>query len=190
VVQRYGRLWTWVIIPKAQTKNIEQQIWLEALQPHFVCKLQRALGTVPTFWQCFSSGSVGSVFLEPPDPDPLVFLRIWILPSISKKERKNFISTLFCHFILTFYLRRLMSMFQKVISRKTYCLLASCQPLTKKAGTWSVSQWYRSADTDPYQNVTNPQHCFFDCSLVKVPVPVPSIPFTVNQYRYTLEGSE
>jgi len=24
----------------------------------------------------------------------------------------------------------------------------------------SVSPWYRSADPDPYQNVTDPQHCF------------------------------
>ncbi len=29
---------------------------------------------------------------------------------------------------------------------------------TKKAGSGSVSQWYESADPDPYQNVTDPQH--------------------------------
>ncbi len=32
--------------------------------------------------------------------------------------------------------------------KKTYFLLASCQPLTKKAGFVSVSQWYGSADPD------------------------------------------
>ncbi len=45
---------------------------------------------------------------------------------------------------------------------KTYFLLASCQPLTNKAGSGagSVSKWYGSADLDPnpYQNVTDPQH--------------------------------
>jgi hypothetical protein len=56
---------------------------------------------------------------------------------------------------------------QKVISQKMYLkiyfLSASCRPLTKKTGTGSgagsVSRWYRSADPDPYQNVTDPQHC-------------------------------
>jgi hypothetical protein len=37
--------------------------------------------------------------------------------------------------------------------------LASCQSQTKKAGSGSVSQWYGSADPDPYQNVTDPKHC-------------------------------
>jgi hypothetical protein len=45
---------------------------------------------------------------------------------------------------------------QKVISKKTlkktYFSLATCQPLTKKAGSGSgaesVSQWYRSEDPD------------------------------------------
>jgi hypothetical protein len=51
---------------------------------------------------------------------------------------------------------------QKVISRKTFKILVSCWrfegrvPVTKTAG--SVSQRYGSADPDPYQNVTDPQH--------------------------------
>ncbi len=127
------------------------------------------------------SGSVRSVFLGPPGSGSIcIFTNLD--PFINKQKRKNFISTLFCHFILTFYLRRLMSMyFQKVISRKTYCFLTFCQPLTKKAGSGSVSQWYGSADLDPYQNVNDAKHCLLDCSLAKVPVPVPSIPFTLNQ---------
>ncbi len=40
--------------------------------------------------------------------------------------------------------------------KKTYFLLASCQPLTKKAG--SGCQKYGSTDPDPYQNVTDPQN--------------------------------
>jgi hypothetical protein len=39
--------------------------------------------------------------------------------------------------------------------QKTYFLLASCQPLTKKAGTGSVRQWYGSAHPDPYKIVTD-----------------------------------
>jgi hypothetical protein len=35
--------------------------------------------------------------------------------------------------------------------KKTYFLLAACQPLTKKA---AVSQWYGPADPDPHHNVT------------------------------------
>jgi hypothetical protein len=36
----------------------------------------------------------------------------------------------------------------------------SCQPLTTavESGSKSVSQWYGSADPDPYANVTDPQH--------------------------------
>jgi hypothetical protein len=56
------------------------------------------------------------------------------------------------------YLQKVMS---KKTLKKTYFLLASCPPRTKKAGSGSgsVSQWYGSADPDPYQNVTDPQHC-------------------------------
>jgi hypothetical protein len=53
--------------------------------------------------------------------------------------------------------------FQQVISKNWK---KTCQPLTKKvgsgAGSGSVSQWHGSADPadlDPYQNVTDPQHC-------------------------------
>jgi hypothetical protein len=55
----------------------------------------------------------------------------------------------------------------KVISkeqlRENFFLLATCLPLTKKAesGFGSVSQWYGSADPDPYQNVTDPQRCSY-----------------------------
>jgi hypothetical protein len=47
-------------------------------------------------------------------------------------------------------------------NRQNNFLLTSCQPLTKKAGSGSISQWYGSADPDPdpSENVTDPQHCF------------------------------
>jgi hypothetical protein len=40
---------------------------------------------------------------------------------------------------------------QKVLSKKTLkkFLIVSCQPLTEKAGSGSVSQWYGTADPDP-----------------------------------------
>jgi hypothetical protein len=44
-------------------------------------------------------------------------------------------------------------------SKKNYkklFLLASSQQLTKKAGSGSLIQWYRSADPYPYQNAMNP----------------------------------
>jgi hypothetical protein len=51
---------------------------------------------------------------------------------------------------------------QKVIS-KHLCKITlwHLQPLTKKAGSGSgsLSQWYISVDPDPYQNVTDRQHC-------------------------------
>jgi hypothetical protein len=62
--------------------------------------------------------------------------------------------------------------FQKVpvISKKNFekNFLASCQPLTKKTRSGSVSQWYESADTDPYQNVTDPQNCFWFISILQM----------------------
>jgi hypothetical protein len=42
-----------------------------------------------------------------------------------------------------------------VISKKTYFLLLSCQPLTQKAGTGSVSQWYGFVYPDRHKNVTD-----------------------------------
>jgi hypothetical protein len=46
---------------------------------------------------------------------------------------------------------------QKTLGKIKF-LMASCQPLTEKAGPESVSHWYGSADPDSYQNVTVPQH--------------------------------
>jgi hypothetical protein len=48
--------------------------------------------------------------------------------------------------------------------------------ISKRYGSGSVNQKYRSADTDPYQNVTNLQHCSSVVSLRLNPVtyPVPS----------------
>ena len=93
-----------------------------------------------------------------PDPDPYririfgasriqirirhYFVQIRILPSTSTS-----ILWLFFDFLSV-----------KVISKNTYFLLSLCQPLKKKAGSGPINQWYRSADPDPYQNITDPQH--------------------------------
>ncbi len=67
---------------------------------------------------------------------------------------------------MTFYLWRMMQMYsQKVLCKKTlkqknYLLLASWRSITKREESGSVSQRYGSADPDPYQNVTDPKHCF------------------------------
>ncbi len=46
-------------------------------------------------------------------------------------------------------------------AKKTYFLLESWKSLTRRAGSGSgsVTQWHGSADPDPNQNVTDPQHC-------------------------------
>jgi hypothetical protein len=52
--------------------------------------------------------------------------------------------------------------FQKVMTKKTkktllYVGLAACHPLTKKAGSGTIRQWYVSADPEPSQNGTDTQ---------------------------------
>ncbi len=43
--------------------------------------------------------------------------------------------------------------------QKISFLFASCRLMKKIAGSGSISQRHGSADLDPYQNVTDPQHC-------------------------------
>ncbi len=51
---------------------------------------------------------------------------------------------------------------QKKEGNINYFLLTSWKPSAERAGSGSVTQWYRSADPDldPYQNVTDPQHWY------------------------------
>jgi hypothetical protein len=103
----------------------------------------------------------------PPDLEPsfFVWVRIWMLPLTfnkhkNKKVRKTS-TTVFCDFFFDF----LSDAKQKNV-KKTIFLSASCQLVTKKAGSGSaavagsLSQWYGSPDLDPFQNVSNPQHWF------------------------------
>jgi hypothetical protein len=64
---------------------------------------------------------------------------------------------------MTFYLRRLMYTYlQKVIRkkiRKIYSFLDSLKATDEKSRIRIRSKRYRSADPDPCQNVTDPQHC-------------------------------
>jgi hypothetical protein len=56
---------------------------------------------------------------------------------------------------------------QKVTSKKSLEKnWPSCQPLVKKAGSGSLSQWHGSEDPDAYQNVTDPQHCLVVGSII------------------------
>jgi hypothetical protein len=48
---------------------------------------------------------------------------------------------------------------QSKLEEKKYFLLASWKSLTKRAR--SANQVYRSKDPDPYQNVTDSEHCSF-----------------------------
>jgi len=61
---------------------------------------------------------------------------------------------------MTFYLSRPMQMYlHKVTSKKLRKKLAFCWHLVSywRIRSGSVSQWYGSADPDPYSNLTNPQ---------------------------------
>jgi hypothetical protein len=51
---------------------------------------------------------------------------------------------------------------KKVISKKTSktFFVGILSATYEKAGSASLSQWYGSTDPDPYENVTDPQHCF------------------------------
>jgi hypothetical protein len=53
--------------------------------------------------------------------------------------------------------------FKKNKQKTRFFLLASWRSLTKRAASISVSQRYRSADTNPdtYQNLTDPEHWFY-----------------------------
>jgi len=85
------------------------------------------------------------------DPDPSINRQ-------NKQEKPGFLQ--FCDLFFDFLSlytdernKKTKNFFLKI---RTYFLLAPCQPLTKKPGSGSVSQWYGSAD--PYKNVTDPQH--------------------------------
>ncbi len=110
------------------------------------------------------------MFLGLLDPDPSLFVRIRILTSTSKKERKRntLISTILC--ILSDFSSLKTDVNVPSISNKQKKLLkilfvlASCQPLTKKQdldGSVIQCHCHGSADPDPYQNVKDPQHCVF-----------------------------
>ncbi len=107
-------------------------------------------------------GSVGSVCF---------WIQIRILPSRSKKISETLTSTVFLLLFLIFYLWKVMWIYPKKYRnkqkkfKKTYLLLAPCQPLTKKAGSGSRSGIsksvvpYWSPDPDPYQYIMDPQQC-------------------------------
>jgi hypothetical protein len=68
-------------------------------------------------------------------------IRLRILISTSENSKKNFDSYCF------------------VTSLWLYILEKSKVGSGSGSKSGSFSQWYGSADTDPYQNVTDPQHC-------------------------------
>jgi hypothetical protein len=100
------------------------------------------------------------------DPDPCVlwaswirirhyFVRIRILPTKSRKGKKNLDFYCFVTFFFTFINENWLNVPSKSNKQKTF-LLASCHPLPKKAG--SGCERNRTADPDPYQNVKDPQY--------------------------------
>ncbi len=121
---------------------------LSTFKPIFFCSLQFCGSGSVCFW-------ASRVRICP------YFVRIRILPSTSKKSKTN----------LDFYFLWLLFDFSSLlttdgISKKTlknkliwnFLLSATDE---KSRGSGSVSQWYGSADPDPNQTVTDPQHCPF-----------------------------
>ncbi len=90
----------------------------------------------------------------------IVRSRIRILPSTSKKIKKSL--DFYC-FVTSFWLFILEEWWKmnlrKGISTKNYFLFASWRSLTKRAGSGSGSAF--ASGSVRYQNVTDPEHCYF-----------------------------
>jgi hypothetical protein len=89
-----------------------------------------------------------------PDPDPSLFvrMRIWIririLPYSSKTSKKNLD---FCCFVTSFYV----FLSEKTDVKKVF-FVATLKATDKKN---RIRLWNRIRRSDPYQYVTDPQHC-------------------------------
>ncbi len=114
------------------------------------------------------------MFLDLPDPNSSLFVRIRILWSSSKNSEKNldFYYLWLLDYLL--YLKKDVNVPAKSNKPKnleTYVLLVSWKKQTKRAGSGSepgtetgsgsVSQWFGPTDPDPYQIVTDQQHGSF-----------------------------
>ncbi len=100
------------------------------------------------------------MFLGLPDPDPYVRGMDPNLSVASKNSKKNL------HFYCIVTL---------LVSLKNYVIVASKSSKQKnyrtkiaRSGTGSVSQRYGSADPDPYQNFTDPQHSLLHIGTVSL----------------------
>ncbi len=60
-------------------------------------------------------------------------------------------------------------MYQKLISRDIIFCWRFERPLTKREGSGSVGQRYRTADPNLYQNITNPEHRKYHLSVRAFP---------------------
>jgi hypothetical protein len=85
-----------------------------------------------------------------PDLDPFI---------IKQNYKKNVYS--YC-----FWTSSSLKNYVKVHSKSTYFLLPSYRSMTKIAGSGSISQRHGSADTDPRQNVMDPQYSIGEKKLV------------------------
>ncbi len=104
------RLYYWYAVFRIQTKWLT---WIQILEPRTIKD-----HLYPVLWTRIC------MFLGLPDPDPSLFVRIWIriLPSRSKKVRKSLISNIFFSSFDFFYLWRLTNhkcTFKKIIRKTT-----------------------------------------------------------------------
>ncbi len=90
-------------------------------------------------------------------PDPLVEVRIRILPLSSKNSKKAFL--LFCDSFYDFLSVKNDAIVAPSKSNKQKFVGGILKVMTKRAGSGSVSQRYGSADPVTYQNITDPEHC-------------------------------
>ncbi len=103
------------------------------------------------FMQCCGSWPSGSGIILYESPDPSIIKQ--------KKLEKPW----FTYAILwLLFVKAHTKVISKKTLKKTYFLLVSWKPIAEKAGSGSA-QWYGSGDPYPYQNVTDPPHCFLYC---------------------------
>ncbi len=73
------------------------------------------------------------------------------------------------------------------MNKETYVLMASWKPLKKGAGSNSGSllQWYGSPDPNPYQYVTDPEHCSEKTPTHEVHIycTIPEVPQCMSPHR-------
>ncbi len=117
-----------------------------------------------------------------------VQIRIQILPSTSKKSKKNLDFYYFCDFFLIFFLWNWCKCTFKKYLKKTLFLLASCQPLTKKQDpeVRNSGRRTRYRVTESYTQWRSKQHAFRGPRCILLRITLRWEKFVLNHDRQVL----